>query len=211
MAFVLLAVLLALAVYASVIGVAGRALRTGTSDLFGLACYGLPVGFLVLGGYLLWRHERPQPGRVAAGLALVLLSAAGIFDAAMGRSTIHQPVQAMRGAGGFVARWAGGIPLRRPGELGGGLAAVIDDYRIDALHFAGRAVFNRDLRFSIGPQVGAGAILANFRKFLAELVGERNREGHQFGSLVAGEAEHHSLIAGPCRRRLPWRYRRIAC
>src|SRR5208282_84500 len=71
-----------------------------------------------------------------------------------------------------------------------------DDYCIHALHFAGSAVFDSDLGFSIGPQIRTGSILANFRKFLGELVGEGNRKGHQFGSFVAGEAEHHSLIAG---------------
>ena len=40
-----------------------------------------------------------------------------------------------------------------------------DDHGIDALHVFLRIVFNRHLRFSIGTQVRAGSILANFRKF----------------------------------------------
>src|SRR5208337_131932 len=71
-----------------------------------------------------------------------------------------------------------------------------DDHGIHALHLAWGAVFDRDLGFSIGTQVGAGAIFANFGKFLGQLVGEGNRKGHQFRSLIAGEAEHHSLVAG---------------
>ena len=44
LAFLLLAVLAGLGIYAGVIGPAGHALRTGTADLFGLARYGLPPG-----------------------------------------------------------------------------------------------------------------------------------------------------------------------
>ena len=43
---------------------------------------------------------------------------------------------------------------------------------IDALHIVLCIILNRDLGFSVGPQVGAGAILANFGKLHGELVGE---------------------------------------
>src|SRR5208282_5875408 len=43
-----------------------------------------------------------------------------------------------------------------------------NDHRIHALHFTLRVVFDRDLRFSIGPQIGAGTVLANFGKLQAE-------------------------------------------
>ena len=65
LAFLLLGVLAGLGIYAEVIGPAGHVLRTGTGDVLGLARYGLPPAFAVLGGYLIWRHERSEPGRVA--------------------------------------------------------------------------------------------------------------------------------------------------
>ncbi len=39
-------------------------------------------------------------------------------------------------------------------------------------------------------------MLADFRKPHGQLVGQRNRRGHQFRVLVAGIAKHHSLVAG---------------
>src|ERR1700691_4706006 len=71
-----------------------------------------------------------------------------------------------------------------------------DDDRIDTLYISLGVIFDGDLRFSVGTKIGAGAIFPHFRKLQSELVGQGNREGHQFGSLVAGIAEHHSLIAG---------------
>jgi S-DNA-T family DNA segregation ATPase FtsK/SpoIIIE len=111
LAFLLLALLAALGIYAEVIGPAGRALRTGAADAFGLARYGLPVGFAVLGGYLLWRHERSQPGRVGVGLGLALLALSGMLNVLGGKGTLRQPVAAMGKAGGLVGA-AEGVPLR---------------------------------------------------------------------------------------------------
>ncbi|HTV11123.1 MAG TPA: DNA translocase FtsK 4TM domain-containing protein [Acidimicrobiales bacterium] len=111
LAFVLLAVLLALAVYADVIGPAGRALRTGTGDLVGIGRYALPWASLALGGYLLWRTERPRPGRVAVGLGLGLLALSGIFATVLAASTLDQPVRDMQRAGGLLGTLEG-IPLR---------------------------------------------------------------------------------------------------
>jgi S-DNA-T family DNA segregation ATPase FtsK/SpoIIIE len=111
LAFLLVAILVALGVYADVIGPAGRALRTGASDLFGLARYSLPIGFAILGAYLLLRHERSQPGRVAVGLGLALLAVSGITGVLAGKGTLHQPVRAMAKAGGIVGA-VEGVPLR---------------------------------------------------------------------------------------------------
>ena len=44
LAFLLVAVLAGLGIYAEVIGPAGHVLRTGTADVLGLARYGLPAG-----------------------------------------------------------------------------------------------------------------------------------------------------------------------
>ncbi len=111
LAFLLLAVLAGLGIYAGVIGPAGHALRTGTADLFGLARYGLPPGFAVLGGYLILRHARSEPGRVAVGLALGLMAAAGLLCVLTGRDTLHQPLAAMGRAGGLLGA-AEGVPLQ---------------------------------------------------------------------------------------------------
>ena len=111
LAFLLLAVLAGLGIYAGVIGPAGHALRTGTADLFGLARYGLPPGFAVLGGYLILRHARSEPGRVAVGLALALMAAAGLLCVLTGKDTLRQPLAAMGRAGGLVGA-AEGVPLQ---------------------------------------------------------------------------------------------------
>ncbi|MGD0810447.1 MAG: DNA translocase FtsK [Acidimicrobiales bacterium] len=111
LAFLLLAVLAGLGIYAGVIGPAGHALRTGTADLFGLARYGLPPGFALLGGYLILRHARSEPGRVAVGLALALLASAGMLAVLTGKDTLHQPLSAMGRAGGLVGA-AEGVPLQ---------------------------------------------------------------------------------------------------
>ncbi len=111
LAFLLLAVLAGLGIYAGVIGPAGHALRTGTADLFGLARYGLPPGFAVLGGYLILRHARSEPGRVAVGLALALMAAAGLLCVLTGKDTLHQPLAGMGRAGGLLGA-AEGVPLQ---------------------------------------------------------------------------------------------------
>ena len=111
LAFLLLAVLAGLGIYAGVIGPAGHALRTGTADMFGLARYGLPPGFAVLGGYLILRHARSEPGRVAVGLALALMAAAGLLCVLTGTDTLHQPLAAMGRAGGLLGA-AEGVPLQ---------------------------------------------------------------------------------------------------
>ena len=123
LAFLLLAVLAALGIYAEIIGPAGRALRTGAADLFGLARFSLPVAFAGQGAYLLWRHERSQPGRVAVGLGLALLALSGILDVLTGKDTLRQPVAAMGKAGGLVGA-AEGVPLRA-GLAGWGAGLVL--------------------------------------------------------------------------------------
>ncbi len=102
LAFLLLAVLAGLGIYAGVIGPAGHALRTGSADLVGLARYGLPPGFALLGGYLILRHARSEPGRVAVGLGLALMAATGLLCVLTGKDTLRQPLAAMGKAGGAL-------------------------------------------------------------------------------------------------------------
>ena len=123
LAFLLLAVLTGLGLYAEVIGPAGHVLRTGSGDVFGLARYGLPPAFAVLGGYLIWRHERSEPARVAIGLALALLATAGVLAVVAGKDTLNQPLSTMAKAGGFLGA-AEGVPLRA-GLAGWGAALVL--------------------------------------------------------------------------------------
>src|SRR5205085_1020031 len=71
-----------------------------------------------------------------------------------------------------------------------------DDDGIHALHFAVRRIFHCNLRFSIRTEVRAGSILADFRKFLAKLLRQRNWQRHQLRRLIASKSKHHSLVAG---------------
>ncbi len=123
LAFLLIAVLGGLGIYAQVIGPAGHVLRTGTADVFGLARYGLPPAFAILGGYLIWRHERSEPARVAIGLGLALLAAAGLLAVVAGKDTLDQPLHSMGQSGGFLGA-AEGVPLRA-GLAGWGAALVL--------------------------------------------------------------------------------------
>jgi S-DNA-T family DNA segregation ATPase FtsK/SpoIIIE len=123
LAFLLVAVLAGLGIYAQVIGPAGHVLRSGTADVLGLARYGLPVAFAVLGGYLIWRRHRCEPARVAIGLGLALLATAGLLEVVAGKDTLNQPLATMGQAGGFVGA-AEGVPLRA-GLAGWGAALVL--------------------------------------------------------------------------------------
>ena len=58
-------------------------------------------------------------------------------------------------------------------------------------------VADRDLGLAVGAQVGERPVVADGGELLGELVGERDRQRHQRGGLVARVAEHHSLVAGP--------------
>lgn len=111
LAFLLVGVLTGLGIYAQVIGPAGHVLRTGTADVLGLVHFGLPPAFAILGGYLVLRHQRSEPARVAIGLGLALLATSGLLAVMAGKDTLNQPVRAMGRAGGTIGA-AEGVPLR---------------------------------------------------------------------------------------------------
>ena len=69
-----------------------------------------------------------------------------------------------------------------------------NDNGIDALDLV-VVVLDGDLRFSVGTQIGDLAGFSSRGEFFGELVGERDRKGHQLLGLVAGKAKHHTLIA----------------
>ena len=56
-------------------------------------------------------------------------------------------------------------------------------------------VLDRDLRLAVGPQIVDQTLLAHGGQALGQLVGQRNGQRHELRRLVAGEAEHHALIA----------------
>ena len=57
-------------------------------------------------------------------------------------------------------------------------------------------VFHRDLALGVGAQPFDFAALANASEFAAQLMGEHDRGGHQFGRFIASVTEHQSLITG---------------
>ncbi|HET9058768.1 MAG TPA: DNA translocase FtsK [Acidimicrobiales bacterium] len=109
--FLVVALLVGLGVYVDVIGPAGRALRSASADVFGIVRFFVPLAFATLGCYLLLRHERSQPGRVAVGLGLALLSLSGLADIAFAPSSLHIGLRAMGRAGGALGALEG-VPLR---------------------------------------------------------------------------------------------------
>ena len=79
------------------------------------------------------------------------------------------------------------------GMLGG------NDHGIDSNRVHILVVFHRHLAFAVRPEVRKQPALTHFGQFVAELVGQRDRRGHQFWVLVGREAEHHALVAGSAR------------
>ena len=70
--------------------------------------------------------------------------------------------------------------------------------RVDAPGCVVVVVFDGELALGVGPQVGhrRGVLAADARELDQDHVGERQRERHELGRLVAGVAEHHTLVAG---------------
>ena len=76
------------------------------------------------------------------------------------------------------------------GVLGGDDDGVEPDRAVVAV------VLDGDLGLAVGAQVGHVAVLADRGEPLGEPVGERDRQRHQLGGVVAGVAEHQALVAG---------------
>ncbi len=70
-----------------------------------------------------------------------------------------------------------------------------DKHRVDP-HGAPALVDHRDLRLAVGAQIGHRSNAPNLGQPLRETVGQPDRQRHQVGRLVAGVAEHHSLVPG---------------
>ena len=69
------------------------------------------------------------------------------------------------------------------------------DNSVDSYGSAVLGIFDRDLSFSVGSEIGESAVRTDFRQLSGELVGERDGQGHKLRSLAARIAEHHSLVA----------------
>jgi S-DNA-T family DNA segregation ATPase FtsK/SpoIIIE len=188
--FLVLALLAALSLYARMIGPVGSAFRAGTADSFGLARYSLPGGFAVMGGYLLWRHERSQPARVALGLVVALLALSGLLDVVVGVTDLQVPLAKMASAGGLVgavegvslsaglARWGAGLVL----------GAVFFIALLVTTATPVRAVASA-ARLALG---GTGRALR-----WALLASWRVAEEHLWGRARAESAARHPAVRGP--------------
>ena len=57
-------------------------------------------------------------------------------------------------------------------------------------------ILDGDLRLAIRSEVLKQAFLADIGETAGELVRQQNRHRHKLGGFIAGETEHHALIAG---------------
>lgn len=187
--FVLLAALGSLSIYAGLAGPAGRAVREGAGDLLGLARYLVPAGLVFLGGYLLARRPRPQPGRVALGLGLVVASVSGLAAVTASRPSIHQPVAALRGAGGLVGLVVA-VALRA--GLGGWGAGLV----LGAVLFAGLLITTATPVRAVGSALHAGARTAGAGTLWVFRLA-RGLLGGGKGPWVGGRAAGESLGSAP--------------
>ena len=76
------------------------------------------------------------------------------------------------------------------GVLGG------NDHRIHAANLAVLVIFHRDLALSVGTQPGESAVFADLGQPQRQTVGIGDGGGHVLRGLVAGKAEHHTLVSG---------------
>ena len=70
-----------------------------------------------------------------------------------------------------------------------------DNHSVDTDRVVILVIFHGDLTLPVRAHVGDQAALADLCHLEAELLGQRQRQGHQLRRLIAGVAEHHTLIA----------------
>ena len=70
-----------------------------------------------------------------------------------------------------------------------------DDHGVHA-HRLIAVVLDRDLALAVGPQPVDLAAAPHRGQAAGEAVRQHDRQRHQLGGLVAGEAEHQALVAG---------------
>ena len=86
------------------------------------------------------------------------------------------------------------IFLAKAARVLGVVVLRADYYGIDAMRLA-VAILHGDLALAVGAQVRQRAILANLGEALHQAVGQVDGQGHQPVGLVAGEPDHHALVA----------------
>ena len=81
--------------------------------------------------------------------------------------------------------------------FGGGFGVVLCRYDdgVDPDRPVVLVVLNGHLAFRVGPQIADRTVAPDHRHSPGQLVCEGDRQGHEFGGLVRGVSDHHSLIA----------------
>ena len=72
-----------------------------------------------------------------------------------------------------------------------------DDHRVHPQGAAVLVILHRDLALAVGPQIGHHAGFPHHGELFAQLLRQRQGQGHFLRRLVAGVAEHHALVPGP--------------
>jgi DNA segregation ATPase FtsK/SpoIIIE, S-DNA-T family len=151
-ALVLLAVLLALGVWAGDGGKVGAFLALLFRSLFGYGAYAVPLLVLALGVALFRRSsaraDDTVAGRVGIGLLALLLGGLGLLHLARGAPPLSAPPAVLRDAGGIVGA-ATATPLARLLSLWGARAAFA------CLLFLGTLIATRTSVASVGRGVAA--------------------------------------------------------
>ena len=174
-------------------------------QVFGDIAGGVGAGAVNFGGVFAGEGATAVPGNAAVGIHQNL--APGQAGVPL-RPADHKPAAGVDKILGLVVQ-----QLRRhdgpddllnhiPADLGAESVPVgsvvmlaADDDSVNAIGFP-VAVFHRDLRLAVRPQVGQRAILADGGQPLHQPVRKVNGDGHQAVGFVAGETHHHPLVAG---------------
>ncbi len=81
----------------------------------------------------------------------------------------------------------------------GALGVLRGEHDLGDLDRLAVLVAHGDLRLAVRTQVREDLGLAHVGEAPGQLVRQRDRQRHELRSLVAGEAEHHALVAGALR------------
>ena len=179
--------------------------QAGGHQVFGDIAGGVGAGTVNFGRVFAGEGAAAVPGDAAVGVHQNL--APGQAGVALGPAH-HEPTAGVDEVLGFVVQ-----QLRRhdgPDDLlnniladlgaesvavGGVIVLAADDHGVNPVGFA-VAIFHGDLRLAVGAQVRQSAVLADGGQPLHQAVRQVNGDGHQAVGFVAGEAHHHTLVAG---------------
>ncbi|MGZ6888069.1 MAG: DNA translocase FtsK 4TM domain-containing protein [Acidimicrobiia bacterium] len=123
-----LGLLSGLALATDLTGPVGRALADGLTALLGNGAFLVPVSLVVVAVLLLWRRPEDEapaaPLRVGIGVALVVLSAAGMMHVLGGAPSISGEVAVLRDAGGYVGALVGAPLAAGLGTVGAAIVLI---------------------------------------------------------------------------------------